>query len=156
MTAEEEHKLLVHFLRGNEFAIDFCESLARISQVWDDLVDCDTIVSSKQINEAFWRALLEIPNNPFYRKHIDTLLPVMQTVVIDWLDANELEKQDDHGRNLAFVLRDRLGSLVILCAHLVGGYAWGREISTQVRRTLANNETLEDYKTFLASGTPEE
>ena len=144
-----EHQLLLYVLRGNLDAVALCEALARISQTWDDLVDGDRAVADTAVHAAFQCALIELPSNPFYRRFMDTLLPVLQVVILDWITSTQLELQDDHGKNLAFVLRDQLGVFVVLCAQLIGGHTWALKIASQVRRQIYNNESLETYKQSL-------
>jgi len=68
----------------------------------------------------------------------------MALAISDWFSSNELELGSDHDRNLAFVLRDRLASVVVQCACLVGGYAWMREVGPEIHRYFMD-ETLEEF-----------
>lgn len=149
MPRDNQHAFLMEVLKGDYLAVDFCESIFRVSQLLDDMVDRDKAVSNDMIVEAFWRALIQIPNNEFYRRNFDTLNPMLRAMLVDWLDANTLEAtKDAHDRSIAFVLRDSIGAIAIHAAFLVGGYAWGRQVSADIRRHIFE-ETLEDYQRGL-------
>lgn len=133
---DNESEFLDRVLLGNRDAVEFCEDLFAISQLWDDLVDGDKAVESETINAAFWCALVDLPNNPFYQMHFGTLQPLVQAAIVDWLDANDLEHGNYEARAAAYVLRDSVGAIVIHCARILGGYAHMRRISMEVRRAL--------------------
>lgn len=149
ITDDEQTALLNHALLGNAAAINFCEAVFGISQVWDDLIDRDVVVDNETINMVFWDALITLPNNPFYRAHILTLTPLLQAAIVDWMDANTLEGHGIHQKQCAFVLRDSLVGIVIHCAFLVGGWEHMRAISVEVRSTLYD-ETQDEYLEGLA------
>lgn len=139
-----ERAALLAALKGDGAALRLCEQLFAVSQVWDDLVDRDKEVAPETVNAAFWLCLVEIPANPFWRRHEAELRPVLSAFINAWLDASELERGGRHERTVAFGLRDACAGLVAACARLIGGYGWMREISPGLRR-LAHDETLEDY-----------
>lgn len=138
-----ERAFLTRVLLGNEEAVAFMESIGAICQVWDDLIDIPG-ASAPRINAAFWEALIALPNNGFYQRHFDTLNPLMQSAIADWLAANELEKGSEHDKRLAYVLRDATASLAVHCARLVGGYGWMLEVNAEIRRYFMD-EPIEQY-----------
>lgn len=140
--------LLEWACQGNREAIVFVSSFTFVAHLWDDLIDCDTVVDEDRINRAFWTALIEMPANPFYQRHFHNLQPVLRQIVIDWMDANELERNGYHERTLAFVLRSEINGLVAQVAYLIGGYDWMRTVSIETRRAL-HTETLNEYLTEL-------
>lgn len=148
MPRPDERQFLNDVLLGNVDAIRFCETLFRVSQVIDDLIDKDRSVSDRTIERSYWDAMIEIPSNPFYQRHLQTLVPLMQTAFNDWLDANTLENADDHGRNIAFVLRDSVGNIACQVAYLVGGFDHMRSVSPLIRLHI-HEDTLSDYKQEL-------
>lgn len=141
-----QREFLLDVLRSDWAAVDFVETVGRLSQVWDDVVDGD--ISEDQIpetvNNMMHTALFVLPNNPFYRQNFVALNPMMQMIVNDWHDANALERGTRHDRTVAFVLRDRLASLVVQCASIVGGEAWARTVGPRIRRYFFD-ETLDQY-----------
>lgn len=132
------------FLKGDAQAVALCDQVFHLTQIWDDLVDGDKEVCIEDINRAFWLALVEIPQNPFFQRHQAQLTPLLRAAVADWMDAGSLEQGDNHERTLAFVLRDAVGGLVSQCAYLIGGYEWMRTVSPDVRR-MVHDETLDTY-----------
>lgn len=139
-----EREFLLCALQGNASAVGFCELLAAISQTWDDLVDRDVEVTAAQVNEAFFRAVIELPANRFYQDHFASLHPLLQSSVYDWLTANEFERGDAHEKTLAFVLRDSLTAVVTQCAAIIGGHQWAIAMSPKIRRYF-QDETLQKY-----------
>jgi len=147
MPRTDERGFLIWVMQGNGEAVAFLEQVFRISQVWDDIIDGDKEVPREAVNKAFWEAIT-LPENPFYARHFDKLQPVMQVAMADWMAANQLEKGDAHDRNIAFVIRDNLASLIMQCARLVGGFDWAQEIAPAIRRHI-HEESLEEYKEGL-------
>ena len=145
MARKNEGEFLNYVLMGHAQAIEFCNAVFKISQTWDDLVDRDEPVSDEAIDAAFWMALITIPSNPFYQRHMLDLTPLLRQYIMDWQDANVLERGTEDERNIAFVLRDAVGSMVIQCAYLIGGYDWKQKISVKVRQHVFD-ETLDKYK----------
>lgn len=134
MPQPNEREFLQHVLRNDTAAILFCESLFRVSQVLDDLIDQDKPITGDAIYQSYWEALIDIPSNPFYRANELTLRPLMAAALQDWRDSVTLERDESHhGRTIAFVLRDQLTSLVVQCACLVGGFQWMQQVSKEVR-----------------------
>lgn len=150
MPRPDEHEFLKQVLLGNTDAVRFCECLFSVSQVIDDLIDQDKELTARDIERSYWDAMIEIPSNPFYLRHVQTLIPLMQSAFNDWLDANDLEYTDDHGKNIAFVLRDSVGNIVCQVAYLVGGFDHMRSVSPMIRLHI-HEETLTAYKEGLKS-----
>lgn len=141
----DEHTFLMNVLRGNADAVEMCKQIFHVSQIVDDLVDQDKPLTSADVIKSFWIALIELPANPFYRRHELTIRPLMASALQDWTDSVALERADDpHGKHLAFVLRDQLTSLVVQCAYLVGGFDWMQEVSVKIRRYF-HDEGLIEY-----------
>ena len=132
-------------LKGNQDALFLIDNLGFISQIWDDLIDKDNEdLTTEDINRAFWCALVEIPQNPFFKRYCDELVPIFRSSINAWFDANKLEKTNKHGVTLAFVLRDLVSEVIHQCSYIIGGYDWMREMSLLIRNTIFD-ETLEDY-----------
>lgn len=159
MPRNNEHAFLNQVLQSNSAAVSFCETLFRISQTLDDIIDGDKSVSGNDVVSAFWQSLIELPANPFYRQHEPYLRPLMASALQDWRDSVAMERaDDDHGKHLAFVLRDQLTSVVVQCAYLVGGEAWMANAGPLIRRHF-HEDSLDDYLSELAgeeATTPDE
>jgi hypothetical protein len=131
---EKELNRLRHFFKGNEAAVELCQCLAYIVHLWDDLIDKDKERTDEDINAAFWMLFSTIPRNEFYRQEQDTLLPLLERMILTWHDANKLEKGTRHDCHLAYGLRMQLLQIFHHIAFLVGGYAWIREIGPEIQR----------------------
>lgn len=133
------------FFRGNTDALALAMAVIRIADVWDDLVDRDEDVTESDINEAFVLALVELPRNPFYRAHMDELLPLMESGVLNWLTANRLEALGgERELEIANIIRHDIGDLFLHMARLIGGFGWATEIAPELK-LLVQNDTLKQY-----------
>lgn len=145
MPDSKERAFLRRVLRDDFAAIMFCEALFRISQTLDDLIDRDKPVSDQSIYHAFFLALIDLPSNPFYRQNDVVLRAMMASALQDWKDSVDLERAgDEHGKTLAYVLRDQLTSVAVQVAGIVGGYGWMQEVSVEIRRFF-HDEPLGEY-----------
>ncbi|MBT3473241.1 MAG: hypothetical protein HOD58_17130 [Gammaproteobacteria bacterium] len=148
MPSENEKNLLFAVIRDWD-AVRFAQMIFRASQVLDDLYDQDHEVPKEKIVKTFWEVLVEIPSNPFYLRNIATLTPLLQGMMLDWIDSCTLERSgSEHEQNVAFVLRDSVSALAIHCAYLVNGYDWMVDVSPDIRR-LIFNESVEEYRKEL-------
>jgi len=144
--AEKEQALqekLMYYLKGNFAAVQFCMYVVFVAHLWDDLIDQDNVRSEADINNAFMIALVEIPSNPFYMANVNELRPIMRNTIMQWLDANKLERGTDHDKHMAFMLRSSICQIFNYCAYLVGGPEWANEVGPHMRRLY--EEPLEDF-----------
>ena len=148
MPRRNEHEFLEEILCGNRSAVEFCETVFRISQTIDDLIDADTDLDGNDVVNAFWQSLIELPANPFYRENEPYLRPLMALALQDWRDSAVLERGNIHGQTLAYVLRDQLTSIVIQCTYLLGGRDWMVSVSNRIRDHF-HDESLNSYLTHL-------
>lgn len=139
-----QKELLHKVLQGDLRAIHFCETLFSISQIWDDIIDCDNNFTDSDVNGMMWKAIVTLPNNPFYQQYFDILNPLLQASIVDWMDSNKLCNGTPEEKIAAYVLRDSLTNIVIHCARLVGGFDWMAEVSMEIRRSLYD-EPIEIY-----------
>lgn len=134
------------WLLGDVAAMQFVIQLSRIIETWDDLIDKDKPVTDSEINTAFITALFTINGNPFFRRHVDYLLPVIMTTINAWLDANDTQTSDDPDtRTLAFYLKDYGIEVFLQMAFLIGGYEHMRAVSKEMR-TFLRNDTYSEWE----------
>lgn len=129
---------MLHAFKGNQSAVDFVLMLARVADVWDNLIDKDVNVSDESINDAFWTLAIEFPGNAFYRAHIDDLRPVMAAGIVNWLTANRIEcdgslSQSHRAIEIAHVIRYSIADVVMMVALLCGGREWAAEVGPELR-----------------------
>lgn len=133
------------WFKGNASAMRFCADVVEVSHVWDDLVDCDKPVSSSRADQAFRKAMLEIPTNDFYRANFTFLHPVMVMVWAQWSAANGMEAHPFHGDlEKSYMLRASLYQLFHACAVLCGGLDWAAQVGPEIYRLYG--ERLETFR----------
>ena len=141
MKFDNDRDLFLYVLKGDVRAVALCEALSEISQVWDDLIDRDIQPAPERVTGAFYSALIDVPSNPFFQAFSGHLLPVMQSVIFDWLSANQLEKTHTQ---VAYTLRDSLAGFVVTCASLIGGKDWAIEVAPLIR-SYVHDEDFQEY-----------
>lgn len=135
---------LALWLKDQPDAIAFCLAILRVAHTWDDLIDRDKPVEDCTLNQAFWTALIELPQNPFYVRHFASLHPVMQLGILNWQSANRLERSDvQEHRLMAFTLRCMIGDVITMSALLIAGPLWAAEVHYAVQ--IAYPESLNQY-----------
>ena len=141
--------LCLKAVRGNPQAYAFLELITGIFHLWDDLHDKDKPRTDKEIDRVFWDALIDLPRNQFYMANFYALNNAMIVAIQNWHAANEMEEtESDYDKEIAFILRSSYSDLVTLCAVIVGGYEWGRQITSEIHRYW-HNEGLAGYKANL-------
>lgn len=138
----------------NDSAVDFIVVVGDLCEVIDDLIDADKEVTKADIIRTLYTALVDLPSNPFFKSYSEYLVPVIETGINAWLDANELEKSHDkRDRMFAYVLRDQYMDVLFMCLTITRGRAKMREISLEVREFFTHNETFEDYQSKMEAAT---
>ena len=136
---------LLTWMCGDATAVRFLLNLFQIAEVWDDLIDRDKPIDDSDINDAFTRALLVLPTDPFYAQNQSFLHPLMVAGINSWLDANTLERyKDANWRGWAFFLRDWYMELVNACMFIIGGWEHMRAHSLEARMFF-QAEAMADY-----------
>ena len=130
----------------DEHAVQFCVQLLELIHVWDDLIDRDHEVDAVTINRTMLTALIDLPLNPFYHRHIQTLAPLLLNASLQWQDANSMEGPDapESDLNMAWMLRASVYQIFAFCAFLLGGMDYAREVGPTIRRMYG--ESLQQYR----------
>lgn len=126
---------MLYAFKGNQAAVDYVLMVARVADVWDNLIDRDVPVSNEDINAAFWMLAVDLPRNAFYMEHRDSLLPVMATGILNWMASNALEVGNADGRaiEIAHVIRYSIADVALLAASLCGGMDWAAQVGPELR-----------------------
>lgn len=140
----DDTKLLIDACKGDLDAVSLMEQYIHIASVWDDLVDKDKEVSNIAVSNAFISALISIPQNPFYRKHSDELIPVLESTILNWLASEELVKGDYESKVVAHVIRFDVVTFFLKILQLIGGYEWAIQWSPVMWKT-GMKDTLEHF-----------
>jgi len=146
----KDRELMLYAFKGDQAAVDYVLMVVRVADVWDNLIDRDKPVSNEEINDAFWKMSVEIPRNAFYRAHIDDLLPVMATGILNWMAANSIERDRTERRaiEIAHVIRYSIADICLLAATLCGGLQWAEHVAAELRLRSQRSD-LNEYITSL-------
>lgn len=150
-----ERERLARWLRGDPWAIALLEDLGFITQVWDDCVDGDRVLTRDAVDGAFIRALTVLPRNPFWLRHQADLLPLLEAWILDWQTATTIEQgqaMDPILTRVAWLIRDSSAGLIVACARIVGGWEWAQEVALEVRAHL-HDEPFDAYVRGLEKPT---
>ena len=127
---------LNYWLIGNSNAIVFCLDMIKAIHLWDDLIDKDNELKDEEINDVFTFLMVDMPMNPFYAVNQRDIAPMMNTIILKWHTANVFEKEKEvNDVDKAYMLRAELYQLFVLCATLIGGREWGRDMSVSIWRS---------------------
>ena len=141
---------LLHWAFKGRNAIAYVNTIFRISQTWDDLIDRDRVPTPDEINSLMWDALFTLGENPFYISFQHQLCAVQKSAALDWFAANELEVIGARQKNRLDHKRQQM-ALIAFVATLLYGPKWGAEVATAVRRH-THDEEFEDYIGGLDNG----
>lgn len=144
--AMTDREFMFRAFKESQAAVDYVLMMARVADVWDNLIDKDAPVSDKDINEAFCLLAVEMPKNAFYRVHMDELLPVMETGILNWMTANILERENTEGRaiEISHVIRYSIADVAMLTAALCGGREWVEQVGPELRMRSQRSD-LKEY-----------
>ena len=133
--------------RGNQDAVELCVMLFGIAQVWDDVVDGDT-VAPRDANNAFVASLVGIPTN-----RVAQMMPELPyhiyNVFLRWRDATAIENNAPNKADLhkCYMLRAGLYDIFVLIAAKLYGDDYAAEVGPSIRR-LYGEEFTEYAKEF--------
>lgn len=123
MTADER-RTLFKYLDGNVEAVRLCEDIIAVAHFWDDAVDRDILITDAAVNQAMWKALFTIHENPFMRRHFERLMPIMKSAARSWMTATEWEREEGaciEKMVTAFAIRSDYLKVVSECAAIIRG-----------------------------------
>lgn len=143
-----DREFLFHAFKGDADAVALAFMIARVSHVWDDLIDKDKPVADADVNEAFWLALVQIPANAFYRRFGEELRPVMASGILNWIAATDIERRKPslEALQVAHVIRYSVSDVLVLMAALCGGASWAFEVAAELRLRCQKNGFLDYVK----------
>jgi hypothetical protein len=128
-----DREYLEHAFKGDEDAVRLILDLTKIADVWDNLIDQDKPASADDINEAFWKAMVDVPGNPVYRRYANDLMPVIKLGIVNWWASNEMQKTPGRAQEIAHVIRYSIADVATLLAMLIGGREWGAQCGPELR-----------------------
>lgn len=139
--------MLRRWFKGDPWAVAMLLDLGFITQVWDDAVDGDRVLTRDAVDGAFIRALCGLPRNPFWLRHQADLLPLLEAWIVDWQTATTIEQgpsMDPTLMRVAWLIRDSSAGLIVACARIIGGWEWAQDVAMEVRAHL-HDEPFDNY-----------
>jgi hypothetical protein len=138
---KENHEMMLKMTplaaNGDPYAAHYLHSMAFLNRVIDDLYDRDVEVPRETIIDFTQVAFIDLPENPFYRKHFVLLQGMFAVIFNLWVDANrQQESEDKLDQMYGHVYKDFISELWPLVAKLTGGYDHMRRVSLLVRETI--------------------
>lgn len=118
--------------KGDKHASWLSLALLHVLHTWDDLIDKDHPIESKDINSAFLIALTDISVSPLWDRDMAALL---RSVYFRWQAANKFEASDastDNDLAKAWMLRAGCYDFFVLIANKLYGDTWAEQISPVV------------------------
>lgn len=128
-------ELLSKWLGGNAEAIDFVARLGDVSELWDDLIDGDEVMTPARVHSGFTFMLSDLYMHPFYQRYSASLQALMMLCVNAYLDSEKLGARDecDEDRIYAFTLRMYYIDIIIFASMITVGPAQARAYSLEIR-----------------------
>jgi hypothetical protein len=131
---------------GNQDALDMFRMFVDLAHTWDDLVDKDKDTSEQAINNAFLICLVYLPLNSFYQAIQRDIMPMWISVVSAYQAANKFEKsKDEHGVEIAHVLRYAAGNIIAYAVHVCVGPDKAAEYMPDVWKAIVV-ERFDEYR----------
>jgi hypothetical protein len=123
-------------------AVNFCVTLFQIAQYFDDIYDEGKLEKNECLDLIF-KSLFELPANLFYSAHQDKLQPLIVSMFLQWVSANEIEEQKGELEK-SYMLRSNLYQIYHFCGLLLKGkdYAINNALTFQG----LYGEKFNDYK----------
>lgn len=121
------------WLKNDRDAVAFILAVHKVVELWDDLIDKDKDPQDADINAGLYAAMVTLPRNPFYQRHFALLSPLVESAILDWWTANELETQGGDGLHTSYILRCSGLALTVMCARIIGGVEWASAVNNELR-----------------------
>ena len=127
-------QLMMEIANGNQAAFDWMWSFWCFTHLFDDLVDKDKNVKTKDAASTLAYFVSSLSVNPFYLQNAHSLYPLIISACNRWIDGDKLKASE--------IERDRIHSEVVRCgdvdiylhiAFLTGGWEHMRKCSENAR-----------------------
>lgn len=145
----EFQDLLMVWCKGRVDAVQFLVTLFDVLHCVDDVTDRDKTVTTRQVQDAFYHALITLPRSQFYQDNFVILNGALQTSILNWHAANRMEVSTvNNAKEVAYVLRSSYNDLITLSALVIGGEDWACKVAYECRLR-ASKEGFGDYLSAL-------
>jgi len=112
-------------------AVDWLCQLFDAIQVFDDLYDCDKLVSKDEIKNLIWSTFISLPQNPFFKANQEALWPLLATAILKWHGANKAEENLKHDA-MSFAWRAGYYDIVLMVVGMVHGHKYAADNAAAV------------------------
>lgn len=136
---------LSFYLGGHDDAVRFMLGVIDLAHVWDDLIDRDVKIEPAVVNRALWFAVVGLQRNRFFVQHRDRLLPVLETGILNWFAANDLEADGRMSSlEVAHVIRCQVGDVLLMAAEILQGHDFAAKHAAGMRM-FTQQDSLDEY-----------
>jgi|TARA_R100001082_G_scaffold62913_1_gene35276 hypothetical protein len=132
--SERTEEIIREAAGKNKFAYQYLNKLMNITRIIDDMYDNDQTVTASDILGSLEFIVLELPYNPFFMKHRDSLTSQHVSMYNAWMAANIWGQGDETDKIYAHVWRDTHHEVVPLVALLTQGPEKMRYVSMKIRQ----------------------
>tara|TARA_R100001594_G_scaffold37804_1_gene68349 strand:- start:9738 stop:10190 length:453 start_codon:yes stop_codon:yes gene_type:complete len=137
--SERTEEIIREAAGKNKFAYQYLNKLMNITRIIDDMYDNDQTVTASDILGSLEFIVLELPYNPFFMKHRDSLTSQHVSMYNAWMAANIWGQGDETDKIYAHVWRDTHHEVVPLVALLTQGPEKMRYVSMKIRQLFKKN-----------------
>lgn len=135
----------LELLGGNVDALRFVLDIARLSHIYDDLIDQDKLVADQRVHDLMWTLLVTLPTNPFYQAHQAALRPTLVTGILNWKAATDMERGGNREElRVSHTLRYAVADVFLMCMVLTMGHEYAMKNARRAR-LLGQNDTWANY-----------
>ena len=131
--------------KNNAHAKQYLLDIYFVLHLHDDLIDKDNQRSDADINMAFYKAMIDIPLNPFYQQNCRFLCNMLHCFYLQWIDATRLQKGTDDERKLSYGLNEAAMDIISHVAFIIDGHEWMLHISEKIKTMIVNHQTYDQY-----------
>ena len=139
---EAFYKAFQHFYKGDADAVSLSMMLIEVCDIWDDLIDGDT-VQNADIDRVFRYLIYDIPMNRVYMS-IPGINCHLLNVFLRWRDATNMEAEDAPDLEKTYMLRAGVYDMFSIIAFHLFGDEWAKEIGPSIRKLYG--ETLDSLR----------
>lgn len=133
---------------GNADAANLCMLVFDWINQYDHIIDRD--VQGDAVDEVMhrgmWRAIVEIPANPFYQRHWQALAPSLENMICTWRASVTLQRiGTPKALEMAHVMRWIPAEFFLHCARLAAGKEWADTIAPYFWLAVGDGHSFEEF-----------
>ena len=118
-------------------AHDWVMALWNAIQVFDDMAD-GAFPDREDLFACIADTLCNMPNNPFFRAHSETLLPLMAVAIFKWRASDDVER-DKAPSEMSFAWRAGFYDIILAVVQIVHGDEVARDAAQNVMKLYGEN-----------------